>query len=75
MVSFISRPLYPQRKNPPRTQWIRGWVGTRIGFEDVEKRPYRDSNSDPSAFQLVASSYTDCAILAPSIEVIVDAVS
>jgi hypothetical protein len=38
------------------------------GLDDVEKRkflPYRDSNSDPSVIQPVASRYTDYAILEP----------
>jgi hypothetical protein len=44
------------------TPWIGGGVGPRTGLDDVEKRnsrPYRDSNSDPSAVQPVASRYTD----------------
>jgi hypothetical protein len=39
-------------------------VGPRTSVDDVSKRklfPPRDSNSDPSAIQLVASRYTDCA--------------
>jgi hypothetical protein len=45
-------------------------VGLRVGLDDVEKRnllPYRDSHSDSSVFQTVASRYTDCAIPAPEI--------
>jgi hypothetical protein len=37
-------------------------VDPRTGLDDVEKRKfltYRDSNSDPSAVQPVASRYTD----------------
>jgi hypothetical protein len=40
-------------------------VGPRACLDDVEKRtslPYRDSKSDPSSIQPVASRYTDCAI-------------
>jgi hypothetical protein len=37
-------------------------VDPRAGLDDVEKRkflPYRDSNSDPSVVQPVASPYID----------------
>jgi hypothetical protein len=48
------------------THWIGGWVDLRAGLDDLEKtkflRPYRDSNSDPSVVQPVASRYTDYAI-------------
>jgi hypothetical protein len=40
-------------------------VGPRAGLEALEKRksrPYRDSNSDPSVVQPVASRYTDYSI-------------
>jgi hypothetical protein len=43
---------------------IGGWMGPRTGLDDVEKEkswPYRDSNSDPSVTQPVASHYTDWA--------------
>jgi hypothetical protein len=49
----------------PGIHWIVGWVDPRTGLDDVEREnswPYRDLNSDPSAIQPVASSYTDCAI-------------
>jgi hypothetical protein len=36
-----------------------------ISLRLTEHGPYRDSNSDPSAVQPVASRYTDCPILAP----------
>jgi hypothetical protein len=53
------------------SHWIRRWVGPKIDLEDTERRenscPYRDSHSDPSVFQLVASRYTDCAIPASSL--------
>jgi hypothetical protein len=61
-----SRPgLFTPRERTPGTNWIGGWVGPRAGLDDVEKRnflPLRDSNSDPSVVQLVASRYTDHAI-------------
>jgi hypothetical protein len=47
------------------THFIGGWVDPRTGLDDVERREillYRASNSNPSAVQLVASRYTDCAI-------------
>jgi hypothetical protein len=44
-----------------------GWVSPRTGLDNVEKRkfllPHQDSNSDPSVVQLVASHYSDFAIL------------
>jgi hypothetical protein len=53
----------------PGTHSVGGWVGPRAGVDDVEKRKlfYRDSNSDPSVVQPVASCYTDSAMLVPSI--------
>jgi hypothetical protein len=43
----------------PGTHWIGGWVGTKAGYG-----PYRDSNSELSAVQAVASRYTDWATAA-----------
>jgi hypothetical protein len=42
-------------------------VGPSVGL-DVEKRKFltRDSNSDPSVVQPIASRYTDCANPAPT---------
>jgi hypothetical protein len=43
-------------------------VDLRAGLDDLEKRkslPYRDSNSEPSVIQPVASRYIDYAIPAP----------
>jgi hypothetical protein len=38
-------------------------VDPRAGLDDVKKRKFsRDSNSDPSVVQPVASGYTDYAI-------------
>jgi hypothetical protein len=42
----------------PGTLWRGGWVDSRTGLDDMEKLKfltYRDSNSDPSVVQLVAS--------------------
>jgi hypothetical protein len=64
VVSFTPRPLY-LRKRAPGTHWIGGWVSPRAGLDDVEKRnflPHRDSNSDPSVVQPVASRYIDYAV-------------
>jgi hypothetical protein len=44
----------------PGTHWKGGWVDPRAGLDDVEKRKfYRDSNSDPSVVQPIASRYND----------------
>jgi hypothetical protein len=51
-------------KRDPGTRWIGGWVGSRAGLDDKEKQKFftfRDSNSDPSVVQTVASCYIDCA--------------
>jgi hypothetical protein len=48
-------------------------VGPRAGLDEIEKGkclPYRDSNSDPSVIQPVASCYTDCAIPALSLQAV-----
>jgi hypothetical protein len=48
----------------PGTQLIGDWVSPTAGLDDVKGEiscPYRDSNSDPSAVQPIASHYTDCA--------------
>jgi hypothetical protein len=56
----MPRPLYP-RETAPGTHCIGGWVDPRVGPDDIEKSPYRDSNSDISVVQPVASRYTDYA--------------
>jgi hypothetical protein len=53
------------RERAPGVHWIGDWVGLRADLDDVEKREfftYRDSNSDLSVVQPVASRYTDYAI-------------
>jgi hypothetical protein len=49
----------------PGNEWIEGWVDTRSGLDDKWRREnswsYRDSNSDPSVVQPVASRYSDFA--------------
>jgi hypothetical protein len=64
---------HPGRFTPeeraPGTHWIGCWVDLRAGLDDLEKRKFltlRDSNSDPSVVQPVASRYTDYAIPAPN---------
>jgi hypothetical protein len=59
VVSFTPQPLYPRGK-APGTHWIGGWVGPRAGLDDVGREnswPYRDSNSDLTVVQPVASRY------------------
>jgi hypothetical protein len=49
-------------------------VDPKAGLGAVERRkflPYRDSNSDPSVVEPVASRYTDNAIRAPVMSVFV----
>jgi hypothetical protein len=39
VVSLTPRPLYPRGKNPG-THWIGGWVGPRVGLDDMQKRKF-----------------------------------
>jgi hypothetical protein len=67
VVSFKPLPLYPQGKSP-RTHWIGGWVDREPVWKMWRREnswPYRDSKSDPSVVQRVASRYIDWAIPAP----------
>jgi hypothetical protein len=63
VVRFTPQPLYPSGERAVNIHWKEGWVGPRTNVDDVEKKKfYRDSNSDPSVFQPVASYRTDWAI-------------
>jgi hypothetical protein len=66
VVSFTSRPLYPEGKAPD-THWIGGWVGPRAVLDAVVKRKIpssrRKSNPRTLIVQPVAQCYTDWAIL------------
>jgi hypothetical protein len=55
----------------PDTHYIGGWMDPRAGLDDVENGKfltYRDSNSDPSVVQPVATRYTDYTIPAHPIQ-------
>jgi hypothetical protein len=68
VVSFTHRLLYPWGKSP-RYQLDRrlGGPQSRSGRRGENSRPYRDSNSDPSVVQPIASRYTDYATQAPCV--------
>jgi hypothetical protein len=68
VVNFKPRPLYYRGKGPRHTSDRRlGGPQSRSGRIGEQKifDPTRDSNSNPSVVQPVASHYTDYAILAP----------
>jgi hypothetical protein len=48
----MPRPLYPREKIPD-THRIGGWMGSRVGLNDVEKRKILTGNQTP-AVQLIA---------------------
>jgi hypothetical protein len=69
---IASRPgRFTPRGRAPRTHWIEGWVGPRAVPDAVVKRkipsPRRESNPRTPIVQLVAQSYTDWAITAPTL--------
>jgi hypothetical protein len=69
-MSFTPRPLYPLEKKPPVPIRLEaGWVPEPIWmiWRNENSWPYRNSNSEPSVIQSVASRYTDCAISAPHV--------
>jgi hypothetical protein len=66
VVIFTPRPLYPRGKsNRQPLDRTLGGPQSRSGRREANSWLYRDSNSDPSVVQLVASRYTDYAIPAP----------
>ena len=62
-VNATPRPLYPRER--PGAHCIEVWVGSRAGLEGCRKSR-APPGFDPRNVQLVASSYTDCAIMAPT---------
>jgi hypothetical protein len=66
VVSFTPQPLYLRGKSPRYSLDMRlGGPQSRSGRRRENSWPYRDSNSDPSIVQPIASRYTDYAIPAP----------
>jgi hypothetical protein len=63
--------LFTTDEKAPGTRCIGGWVGPRIGLDDIEKRlflPHRNSNSDSSVLKPVASRYSSWSYLALKME-------
>jgi hypothetical protein len=65
MVNSTPRPLYPREESSLYALDEAGWAPEPVWTTwRVEKSyPYGDSNCDPSDVQLLASRYTDCAVL------------
>jgi hypothetical protein len=68
--SVSRRGCFTTGKRAPGIHWIGGWVDSKAGLNNVEKKicPYRDLNCDPAVAvgQPVASHYTDYASPAPN---------
>jgi hypothetical protein len=74
VVSLTPRLLYPLGKEPPMPIGKEsGWAPEAVSTTWRRERsfPYRDSNSNPSVVQPVASRYTECAITVPLYVVVV----
>jgi hypothetical protein len=55
-----SRPYrFTPGERSPGIHWIGGWMDPRPGLDNVERRLYRNLNSEPSVVQPVTSRYTD----------------
>jgi len=64
-VNATLRPLYP--REGPGIHCIGSWMGPRADLDGCGKsRP--QPGLDPRTVQPVASRYTDCAILPPSVD-------
>jgi hypothetical protein len=71
-----SRPgRFTARKTAPGTHWLGGWVGLRAVLDTALKRktpsPRRESNPDHPIVQPVASRYTDWAIPALTVFLVI----
>jgi hypothetical protein len=65
VVSFTPRPLYPREKAPVPIGWEAAWAPKQVWktWRRENSWHYRDSNSDLSVVQPVASRYTHYAIM------------
>jgi hypothetical protein len=69
-----SRPCrFTPEERAPGTHWIGGWVDSRAGLDDMEKRQFLilpGLNCNPSVVHPVASRYIDLATLASTAQYI-----